>query len=79
MPECSNPVQCQMAKRVECTCDCGGANHSVLRKMMEDPELKESAEQQLEALKKSQEELKKTKRIARRKRRAEARKVKEVR
>ena len=78
MPACSNPVQCQMAERTECTCDCGGANHSVLRKMMEDPNTKEEAEQKLKDLKVHQAELKKTKRVDRRKKRAEARKAAKV-
>ena len=75
MPACSSPVQCQMAKRAECTCDCNGANHGVLRKMIEDPNTKEEAEEKLKDLKVHQAELKKTKRVERRKKRAEARKA----
>jgi len=75
MPECSNPVQCQLAKRELCTCACGGANHGVLRKMMDNPETREDAELQLTELRKHQAELKKQKRIERRKKRAEAKKV----
>ena len=75
MPACSNPIQCQMAKRVECTCACGGANHGWLRLMMENPETREDAELQLTELKAHQAELKKVKRVERRKKRAEARKV----
>ena len=75
MPECSNPVQCQMAKREECTCDCDGANHGFLRRMMADPETAESAEKLLIGLKKSQEEIKKQKRKVRRERRAAAKKA----
>ena len=75
MPACSNPIQCQMAVRELCTCDCGGANHAKLRLMMENPETREDAEQQLTELRKHQAELKKVKRINRRKKRTEARKI----
>ena len=77
MPECSNPVQCQTAKREECTCDCGGANHGVLRKLLEsdDPSTQAQAEEQLSVLKQTQAKLKKEKRVARRQRRAELKKV----
>ena len=75
MPNCSNPLQCQMAVRVLCTCDCGGANHAKLRLMMDNPETRENAELQLIELKSYQTKLKKAKRIERRKRRAEARKA----
>ena len=77
MPECSNPVQCQIAKRLECTCGCGGANHSKLRPGLDssDPPTKLQAEEQLTALKQQQSELKKQHRIERRKKRAAARKV----
>lgn len=75
MPDCSNPVQCQMAKRELCTCACGGANHAKLRVMMDNPETREDAELQLTELKKHQAELKKAKRIERRKKRAETRKA----
>ena len=78
MPNCSNPVQCQMAKRELCTCACGGANHGILRKMMDNPETREDAELQLAELRKRQTELKKQKRIERRKKRAEARKAAEA-
>ena len=78
MPPCSNPIQCQLAKRELCTCDCGGANHGVLRKMMENPETHEDAEHLLAELRKRQTELKKTKRVERRKNRAEARKAAKI-
>ena len=70
MPQCSNPVQCQMARRVECTCECLGANHAVLRLAMENPDTKAEAEQQLDNLKVEQANLKKEKKLARRKARA---------
>lgn len=78
MPPCSNPIQCQMAKRELCTCDCGGANHGVLRRMMENPETEAEGRQKLEELRKHQAELKKVKRVERRKNRAEARKAAKV-
>jgi len=75
MPECSNPVQCQLAKRVECTCACGGSNHSQLRRLLDNPETQAFAEEKLAELKKAQEVLKKAKRIERRQRRADAKKA----
>jgi len=75
MPDCSNPIQCQTAKRAECTCACKGANHGVLRKMMESPETKGEGEQKLQELKSQQETLKKQKRKVRRQRRAVERKA----
>lgn len=78
MPACSNPIQCQMAKRAECTCDCNGANHSILRKMMENLETKEEGEQKLQELKSTQEVLKKQKRKVRRQKRAAEKKAGEV-
>ncbi len=78
MPECSNPVQCQMAKRELCTCACDGANHGKLRRLLDNPETHEDAELQLTELRKHQAELKKQKRIDRRKKRVEARKLTKV-
>lgn len=75
MTECSNPVSCQMAKRVECTCDCNGANHGKLRQKMDDLNTKEEAEQELAELKAKQEVLKQQKRKVRRQKRAAVRKV----
>ena len=75
MPNCSNPLQCQMAVRELCTCDCRGANHSILRKLFDNPETKSEGREKLEELKQHQAELKKVKRVERRKRRAEARKA----
>jgi len=63
-----------MAVRELCTCACGGANHSRLRRMLDDPGAHEYVELQLTELKAHQAELKKTKRVERRKKRAEARK-----
>ena len=76
MPNCSNPIQCQMAVRAECTCDCGGANHAILRKMMENPETEVEGKEKLKELQKHQVEMKKAKRVERRKNRAEVRKAK---
>ena len=73
MSECSNPVQCQMAKREECTCGCLGANHGILRKMMGDPGTQLQAEEMLSALKERVASEKKLKKVERRKKRAEAR------
>ena len=78
MPNCSNPLQCQMAVRELCTCDCKGANHSILRKLFDNPETKVEGKEKLEELKQRQAELKKAKRVERRKRRTEARKVPKV-
>mgnify|MGYP001614047535 CR=1 FL=1 len=78
MVGCSNPVQCQTAKRVECTCACGGANHSVLRKLLDNPETSSEGEEGLKELKEQQTKLKKEKRIERRKNRAVARKAQRV-
>jgi len=75
MPECTNPVQCQTAKRELCTCGCGGANHGILRKLLDNPETQAEGEEKLAELRKRQAELKKTKRAARRQKRAEARKA----
>jgi len=75
MPACSNPIQCQLARRVECTCACQGKNHAILRKMMEDPETEAEGKEKLEELRKHQTELKKVKRVERRKKRAEAKKA----
>jgi len=78
MPECTNPVQCQTAKREECTCGCDGANHSILRQLLNNPETQADGETKLAELKSQQTELKKSKRVERRKRRAEARKAQAV-
>lgn len=78
MAECTNPVQCQTAKRVECTCGCGGANHSILRKLLDNPETQADGEEKLAELRKHQEELKKAKRKERREKRAAARKAAKV-
>ena len=75
MPECTNPVQCQTAKRIECTCGCGGANHSILRKLLDNPETQADGEEQLAGLRTQQSKLKKVKRVQRRQKRAEARKA----
>ena len=77
MPECSNPVQCQAAKREECTCACGGSNHSILRKYLDSsiPEEVQEGEELLSALKVKQAVLKKYKRVQRRQNRAAARKA----
>lgn len=77
MPECSNPIQCQTAKREECTCSCGGANHGVLRKYLDSgvPEERQEGEEKLRALRESQATLKKKKRKERREKRAAARKA----
>ena len=74
MAICSNPVQCQTAKREECTCACSGANHGILRKMLENPDTHGEAEQRLEELKELQAEMKKAKKVERRKKRAEKKK-----
>lgn len=75
MSECSNPVQCQMAVRVECTCACGGANHSKLRQLFSNPETESEGEEKLKELKEQQAKLKKERRVDRRKKRAERRKA----
>ena len=73
MPRCSNPIPCQLAKRELCNCDCQGANHSRLRKLMEsgDPETRANAELQLGELKVEQAKLKKEKKKERRLKRRE--------
>jgi len=73
--ECSNPVSCQTAKREECRCDCGGANHGKLRGLLDNPETQHDGETQLAELRSHQEELKKAKRVERRKKRAEVKKA----
>jgi len=77
VPDCSNPIQCQTAKRPECTCACEGANHGALRRFLDskDPVEREEGEQKFKELKEAQAEVQRQKRIGRRKRRAEARKV----
>jgi len=75
MPDCSNPIQCQMAKRAECTCACKGANHGILRKLIENPETEDEGERKLQELKSKQEVLKKQKRKERRQKRAAAQKA----
>ena len=70
MVGCSNPVSCQMAKRVECSCECHGANHGILRVAIENPDTREAATQQLDNLKVEQANIKKEKKLARRKARA---------
>ena len=75
MPECSNPVQCQLARRTECTCACQGANHGILRGLMESPDTRAQGEQQLEELKAQQAELKRVRKKDRWQRRAAERKV----
>ena len=77
MPQCSNPIQCQTAKREECTCDCHGANHSILRKYLDSdqPEERHEGEALLEALRETQKGLKATKRKERRQKRAAAKQV----
>ena len=75
MPDCTNPVQCQTAVRVECTCSCGGVNHSALRKLLDSSETQAEGEEKLAELRKHQEELKKANRVKRRQKRAEARKA----
>ena len=79
MADCTNPVQCQIAKRVECTCGCNGANHGKLRSLLDSEIQTEQVDgvEKLAELRKHQEELKKVKRVDRRKKRAEARKTKE--
>ena len=78
MPDCTNPVQCQTAVRVECTCGCGGANHGKLRQLLDNPETQIDGEERLAELREVQAELKKTKRTERRQKRAKARKVAKV-
>ena len=75
MVQCSNPVQCQLAKRVECSCGCGGANHAKLRQLLNNPETQAQGEEQLAELRKVQAELKKSKRVERRQKRAESKKA----
>ena len=76
MVQCSNPIQCQLAVRDYCSCACGGSNHSKLRQLLDndDPSTQAEGEEKLAELKKVQEGLKKTKRLARRQKRAEAKK-----
>ena len=78
MAECTNPVQCQTAKRVECTCGCGGSNHAKLRQLLDNPETQAEGEEKLAELRKVQAELKKSKRLARRQKRAEVKKATKV-
>ena len=75
MPNCTNPVQCQTAKRIECTCGCGGANHAKLRQLLDNPETQSQGEEKLAELRKVQAGLKKAKRLARRQKRAESKKA----
>ena len=75
MPECTNPVQCQTAKRIECTCGCGGANHAKLRQLLDNPETQSQGEEKLAELRRVQAGLKKAKRLARRQKRAESKKA----
>jgi len=70
MANCSNPVQCQMAKRPLCTCDCKGSNHSILRLKLEDSVTHNDAVRDLEALRQLQANLKKDKKKQRRENRA---------
>lgn len=75
MTLCSNPIQCQLANRIECTCDCRGANHGKLRTKLGDPnpEVVDQAKQELADLRVAQTKLKKEKSSVRRKRRAAVR------
>jgi len=75
MPNCTNPVQCQTAKRIECSCGCGGANHAKLRQLLDNPETQSQGEEKLAELRKVQAGLKKAKRLARRQKRAESKKA----
>ena len=77
MPNCSNPIQCQLARREECTCDCGGANHAALRRYFDSviPEEVKEGEEKLKELRQQQATLKTKKRKERRQRRADARKA----
>lgn len=80
MPECSNPAQCQTASRELCTCACAGANHGILRKLLDShiPEERHDGEERLKVLQEKQTVLKKQKRKERRQRRVEARKAQKV-
>ena len=80
MPGCSNPIQCQTAKRELCTCACGGANHSILRKYLDSliPEEKALGEERLKELREAQATLKAQKRRERRQRRVKAKKIQKV-
>ena len=77
MPQCSNPVQCQTAKRPECTCDCLGANHGHLRLLLEseNPHEEATGKSLLAELKVAQAAFKKDKKTDRRKKRAEMKKA----
>lgn len=77
MPDCSNPVQCQMAERLECTCDCGGKNHGKLRHLLANPETTEQGKKELESLKAVQSQIQKNKRTARRQKRTADKKITE--
>jgi len=77
MPECSNPIQCQLAKRAFCSCACNGANHGALRKYLDSPAPEERQEglNLLKTLQEEQAKLKTQKRKERRQRRAAAKQV----
>jgi len=80
MPECSNPAQCQIARREECTCDCRGANHGILRKYLDSniPGEREEGQHKVEELRQHQAASKKEKKADRRKKRVVLRKTPEV-
>src|SRR5271157_6001821 len=69
--KCSNPIQCQMAEREECSCACGGVNHGILRAKLisSDPAVVSAAQVELNNLRDEQERLKKLKSKSRRQRR----------
>lgn len=77
MTQCSNPIQCQLAKREECSCNCQGENHGKLLTGLtsSDPEVVAQAQKDLMELRANQAKLKKEKSTARRKRRALLRKT----
>jgi len=67
---CSNPVQCQLAKREFCRCACGGEFHAILRKELDNPETAVAAQEKLVTLKAEQVAVKRIRRLERRAKRA---------
>ena len=77
MPDCSNPIQCQLARRELCTCACQSKNHGILRRYLDSsiPEERTLGEEKLKELREHQVALKAQKRKERRQRRVEIRKA----
>ena len=74
--KCSNPIQCQMAVREECSCNCHGENHGKLRLRIDstDPTIQAQAKVDLEQLRFDQKKLQKEKSSIRRHNRSARRK-----